>query len=76
MFFMAFSRLELHKVNVTAVCGSVNVCVVCVCVCMCAFCCRVQSCSKCPSAEFTIHLSPLTHAHVHPRSHKDMRLHP
>lgn len=29
-------------------------------VCMCSFCCRVQSCSKRPSAEFTIHLSPLT----------------
>lgn len=28
---MAFSWLELHKVNVTAVCGSVNVCV-CACV--------------------------------------------
>lgn len=76
-FFMAFSWLELHKVNVTAMCGSANVCVcVCsVCVCMCAFCCRVQSCSKCPSVEFTIHLSPLTHAHVHHHTHKNRQLH-
>lgn len=64
---MAFSRLQLHEVNVTAVRGSVNVCV---CVC-----CRAQSCSKCPSVEFTIHLSPLTHVQPSssPHSHTHMQ---
>lgn len=66
---MAFSRLQLHEVNVTAVRGSVNVCV---CVC-----CRAQSCSKCPSVEFTIHLSPLTHVQPSssPHSHTYAEIH-
>ncbi len=53
VFFMALSRLELHKVNVTAVSGSVNVCA-CVCF-VCVYAC-VHFAAGCKAAP-NVHLS-------------------
>lgn len=77
MFFIAFSRLELHKVNVTAMCGSVNLCV-CVCaravVCVCMHVCvLLQGAKLLQMSICRVHNPPeptLTHAHVRRHTQK------